>query len=128
MAQRYLLVPLPVGICRGYDLTTRAVLGALYNRTRLSNYNLIGDATGNAWYDQDEERVYCVYAQRDLADQIGVSERSIRRALDRLRDDGIIWWRKTEYGGACRYYLHERITAELRPQQSGQTVTAIRPD
>lgn len=128
MAQKYLLVPLPIGLFEGYDLLTRAVLGALYGRIRVSNYRFIGDPTGRAFYDDDEQRVYCVYPHAALAQVLGVSERSIRRALERLRDDGLIWWRKAEYGGSCRFFLHERITQELRDQESGQSVTPIRSD
>ena len=116
MAQKYLLVPLPVGLFADYDLSTRAVLGALYGRYRLSGYNLTGDATGTAFYDQQEQRVYCVYTYAELCKQLGISERSVRRCLDRLRDDGLVWWRKASYGGANRYYLHERITQELTGQ------------
>lgn len=108
-----MLVPLPQGLYRDYDLTTRAVLGALYNRIRLSGYNHIGDPTGQAWYDPDEQSVYCIYAQQDLADMVGVSVRSIRRALDRLHADSFVWWRKCQYGGACRYYLDARIIQDL---------------
>ncbi len=116
MAQKYLLVPLPEGLFDGYDLSTRAVLGALYGRLRLSNYHLIGDESGTAFFDEQEQRVYCVYTYAELCKQLGISERSVRRCLDRLRDDGLVWWRKASYGGANRYYLHERITQELTGQ------------
>lgn len=116
MAQKYLLVPLPVGLFEGYDLSTRSVLGALYGRYRLSGYHQIGDETGTAFFDEQEQRVYCVYTYAELCKQLGISERSVRRCLDRLRDDGLVWWRKASYGGANRYYLHERITQELTGQ------------
>lgn len=116
MAQKYMLIPLPQGLFRDYDLITRAVIGALYDRTRLSNYNLIGDPAGRAWYDDQEQRVYCVYSHAELAAQIGVGERTVRRTLARLHDDGLIWWRKATYMGANRYFLHEDITAALRKQ------------
>ena len=54
MAQLYQLVPLPQGIFAGMDLVTRAVVGLLYDRIRLSNYNLIGDPAGSQWYDPVE--------------------------------------------------------------------------
>ena len=78
MAQRYMLIPLPEGIFRGYDLTTRAVLGALYDRVRLSNYNLIGDPAGEKFYDPVEEKVYCIYTHDELGRQLGVSEKTVR--------------------------------------------------
>lgn len=116
MAQKYMLVPLPRGIFARYDLTTRAVIGALYDRTRLSGYNQIGDPSGRAWYDHERDCVYCVYAQDELAAQLGVSDRTIRRSLDTLRRDGLVDWRKATYKGANRYYLHQGITDELQKQ------------
>lgn len=116
MAQKYMLIPLPTGLFKGYDLVTRAVIGALHDRTRLSNYNLIGDPCSNPWYDRQEQKVYCVYTHAELAEQLGVSERTVRRSLDKLRDDQLIWWRKATYKGANRYFLHECITLELRKQ------------
>lgn len=116
MAQKYMLIPLAEGLFCGYDLVTRAVIGALYDRIRLSNYNLIGDAAGSKWFDHQEQRVYCVYTHAELAAQIGVSERTVRRCLAALYDDGLVWWRKAAYKAANRYFLHERITDELRRQ------------
>ena len=116
MAQKYMLVPLPQGLFKDYDLTTRAVIGALYDRLRLSGYNQMGDPSGLKWYDTQEQRVYCVYSHAELAEQLGVGERTIRRSLTRLEADGLVWWRKAAYKAANRYFLHERITAELRKQ------------
>ena len=116
MAQKYMLVPLAEGIFKDYDLITRAVIGALYDRIRLSNYNLIGDPTGTKWYDPQEQRVYCVFSHAELAEQIGVGERTVRRSLKLLHDDGLIWWRKAAYKAANRYFLDESITAALRKQ------------
>lgn len=115
MAQKYQLVPLPQGIFSGMDLVTRAVVGLLYDRMRLSNYNLIGDASGQAWYDSVEERVYCVFSHAELAEMIGVSERTIRRSLTMLNADHLVWWRKASYKGANRYFLHDGIMEALRP-------------
>lgn len=116
MAQKYMLIPLAEGLFCGYDLVTRAVIGALYDRIRLSNYNLIGDAAGSKWFDPVEKKVYCVFTHAELAAQIGVSERTVRRSLATLEADGLVWWRKAAYKAANRYFLHERITKELRRQ------------
>lgn len=116
MAQKYMLVPLAEGLFSGYDLVTRAVIGALYDRVRLSNYHLIGDVTGSKWFDPVEQKVYCVFTHAELAAQIGVSERTVRRSLATLEEDGLVWWRKAAYKAANRYFLHERITNELRKQ------------
>lgn len=116
MAQKYMLVPLPEGLFKNYDLTTRAVIGALYDRIRLSNYNLIGDPAGCKWYDPQEERVFCVFSHDELGRQLGVSEKTVRRSLKLLHDDGLVWWRKAAYKAANRYFLHEAITEALKRQ------------
>ena len=87
MAQLYQLVPLPQGIFAGMDLVTRAVVGLLYDRIRLSNYNLIGDPAGSQWYDPVEKQVNA---------------------------DNLVWWRKATYKGANRYFLHYGIMDALK--------------
>ena len=113
MAQIYQLVPLPQGIFAGMDLVTRAVVGLLYDRIRLSNYNLIGDPAGSQWYDTVEDKVYCIFTHEELAQTIGVSERTIRRSLATLNADNLVWWRKATYMGANRYFLHDGIMEAL---------------
>ena len=112
MAQVYLLVPLAQGPLAGLDLVARAVLGALYDRIKLSGYNTAGG--DNRYYDPIEDCCFCVYAQQELADLVGVSERTVRRALDVLASDNFVWWRKASYRGACRYYIHQGIMDYLR--------------
>ena len=114
MAQIYQLVPLPQGIFAGMDLVTRAVVGLLHDRIRLSNYNLIGDPAGSQWYDTVEERVYCIFTHAELATSLGVSESTIRRSLTILHKDNLVWWRKATYKGANRYFLHDGIMNALR--------------
>lgn len=113
MAQIYQLVPLPQGVFAGMDLVTRAVIGLLYDRIRLSNYNLIGDPAGSQWYDTVEDKVYCIFTHEELAQTIGVSERTIRRSLATLNADNLVWWRKATYKGANRYFLHDGIMEAL---------------
>lgn len=114
MAQKYMLVPLADDIFAKYDLVTRAVIGALYNRYKLSCYQVSG---GNDHYVDDfSEEIYCIYSHRELVRLIGVSEKTIRRSLDRLKDDRLIWWRKDRYGGANRYFLDDLIIRYMRTQ------------
>lgn len=123
MAQKYMLVPLPCGIFKEYDLVTRAVVGALYDRHKISEYSLMGG--DERFYDYKEQRTFCVFSHDELVQQIGVSEKTIRRSLDRLKKDNMIWWYKAKYGGANRYFLNHGITDALRKQESGQNVPAI---
>ena len=116
MAQKYMLVPLAEGLFKDYDLTTRAVVGALYDRVRLSNYNLIGDPAGSKWFDTQEQKVFCVFSHAELGQLLGVSEKTVRRSLKLLQDDGLVWWRKAAYKAANRYFLHEAITEALKRQ------------
>ena len=83
MASIYQLIPLPLGPLAPYDLTTRAVLGAIWDRYRLSSYQVTGG--NDKWYDYDVDEVYCVYDQTDLAQMLGVSRRTVQRALDVLQ-------------------------------------------
>ena len=110
----YQLVPLPLGPLAGLDLVSRAVLGAIYDRIRLSNYSLTG---GNAqFYDPSEGACYCLYSLEELSALIGVSTRTIKRALQLLREDNLILSQRT-YSGANRYFIHEGIMDYLRSPQ-----------
>lgn len=126
MAQLYQLVPLPQGIFAGMDIVTRAVVGCLYDRMKLSWYNAEGG--NDRFYDHITEEYFCVFSHAELAEQIGVSERTIRRSLDLLKRDNLVWWRKATYKGANRYYLHHGITETLCSKQSGQIVKPIRSE
>lgn len=113
MAQLYSLVPLPVGIFKGMDPVTRMVVGALWDRYKLSMINY-ERSDGGEFYDPVDEAVYVIFTQQELAELIGVSERTIRRSLDILKSDNLVWWRKATYRGANRYFLHHGITEQLR--------------
>ena len=126
MSRLYSLVPLPQGPFAGLDPVTRMVFGLIYDRLRLSSHNLAGGK--QHWYDPVEDREYCVFKQSELAELVGVSERTVRRSLELLRADNLVWWRKATYKGANRYYIHDGIMEYLRPRLSGQIVTAIRSD
>lgn len=114
------------GPFKGYDPVSRMVFGAIYDRLRLSGYNTVGGSMD--FYDHDEQRVYCIFTHAELAEHVGVSERTVRRSLQMLEKDGFVWWRKATYKGANRYFIHESIMEYLRPRLSGQIVTPIRPD
>ena len=126
MSQLYSLVPLPRGEFRGLDPVTRMIFGFIYDRYKLSSYNAMGGDA--AFYDPIEEEYFCVFNQNELAELVGVSERTVRRSLDQLRVKEMVWWRKATYKGANRYYVAEHIRKYLRPGLSGQIVTAIRSD
>lgn len=117
MANYYTLVPHPVGPFAALGPVERVVWGTIWERFRLSEYHVTGGK--DSWYDYDEDAIYCIYGQRELAAQVGVSERTIRRALDNLYEACLIDWRKADYKGACRYYF---------PRQVREYMAALRKD
>ena len=126
MAQLYSLVPLAQGPFAGFDPVTRMVFGFIYDRLKLSSYHAAGNPVAK-WYDPIEDRMYCVFTHEELAALVGVSERTVRRSLDALKADNLVWWRKAQYRGANRYFIHDGIMDYLKARQSGQIVTSIRP-
>lgn len=114
MARLYTLVPLPQGPFKGVSPIARMVHGMIWDRYKLSQYNVVGQGEETPWYDAGREAVYCVYAQNELAQSVGVSERTVRRALDELREAGLLSWRKAEYKCVCRYYIPEAVYAYLK--------------
>lgn len=128
MAQLYQLVPLPLGIFSGLSLVERAALGLLYDRMKLSVHHHLSDPEGGAWLDEDENQVYCIYSQTEMAKILGVSERTVRRALEHLEAERLIWWKKAKFQGANKYFLNQSIREVLRCTQSGQNVQSIRSD
>ena len=114
MAQIYQLVPLPQGIFSGLSLVERAIVGLLYDRMKMSIQHHLSDPEGGAWLDTDENQVYCIYRQEEMAQILGVSERTVRRALEHLETESLVWWKKTKYQGANKYFLHYGIREELK--------------
>lgn len=127
MAQLYQLIPLPQGIFAKLSLIDRALFGLVYDRMKLSVNNHLSSTDGLSFYDVDEEEVYCVYSQTELALTLGVSERTVRRSVSSLVDGGFLRTKKVRYQDANRYFIPFYIRQELKPQQSGQIVPPMRP-
>lgn len=117
MAKFYSLVPLPIGVFEGVAPIDRMVWGCIYERWRLSSYNVTGG--NDRWCD--DWGVYCVYSHADLARDVGVNERTIRRSIKALRDQVLLDARKADYMGACRYYIPDNIAAEMRRLRKDNT-------
>lgn len=122
--QLYQLIPLPQGIFADLSLLERATFGLLYDRMKLSVNNHF-NSDGSAFYDEQEEMVYCIYSQRALSEMLGVSVRTVRRALAVLIEKRLIISKKTRFQDANRYYIPFYIRQELKPQQRGQIFTPI---
>ena len=112
MAKYYTLLPLPQGRFEALSLIDRAVFGMIWERWRLSNYKVTGGCLD--WYDEAEEAIFCIFSHDELCRQIGVSEKTIRRSLNVLRDQHhMITWKKASFMGACRYYIADDMQREM---------------
>lgn len=116
MSQLYTIVPLPQGPFAALDPLARLCFGLIWDRYKISSYNVTGCAGDSPWYDSDEDEIYCAFAQGELAALMGVSERTVRRCLADLKAADVIWWRKAKYASSCRYYVDYSIRRYLRPQ------------
>ena len=117
MARIYDLVPRAVGPFQGYDIVTRAVFGLILERYKISQYKFAGDPTGRAWYDPEREEIYWIYTQEQLAEEVGCSVRTVQRATNRLREDGLLGVRKADFKGACRYSIPSAVYVLFKPQR-----------
>lgn len=113
---KYTIVPLADGPFAGLDALSRMAFGLIWDRYKLSSYNVSGAAGDCEWYDHRREEVFCIFSHVELARLIGCSERTVRRCLGDLKDADVIDWRRCAYGGACRFYVHEHIREYMRPQ------------
>lgn len=116
--RKYTIVPLPVGIFTGITPLSRMCFGFIWDRYRVSGYNVAGTAGASRWVDDETRDVFCLYSHRELAADMGASERTVRRCLDELRDAGLIWWKRDGYQGPCRFFVHEGVAAYMRPSNS----------
>lgn len=100
-ARKYTLTPTPYGPFRGVDASARLVFGLIWDRYRTSARSVLeGD---DRWSDPDGE-VFCIYAEVELAEHSGLTERTVRRCLNTLRDACLIRWHKTGFKGTNKYY------------------------
>ena len=101
--QKYTIVPNPVGPFAGLDPLARLVFGLIWDRHRLSRYNVVGGQ--ERWIDRNGE----------LA---GLSERTVRRCLDDLRRAQIVSWQKSGFRGVNRYYIDLAVWHYLSPERA----------
>ena len=105
--QKYTIIPNPTGVFEGIDALARLTFGLIWDRYRLSSYNVTGAAEDSKWYDYRRDEIFCLYSQADLPEQMGCGVRTVKRCLDDLKAAGLIDWRKADYKGVCRYYVSE---------------------
>ena len=118
------MIPSAEGPFKDLDVMARYCFGLLYDRYKLSarsvdeyrsekflgarTYRLCdlnprkfaGDKRMKVVHD-----VYCVYKQKDLANEMSCTERTVRRCLDTLREAGLIETERAGFNGANRFYI-----------------------
>lgn len=99
MSSIYTLIPRPIGIFAGLDITTRYAFGLIYDRWQLSNRK------ENRKKFTDEYGVYCVFSREAMAAEMGISLPTLRSAMQLLIQRGLIRARLSMAGSNWRYYM-----------------------
>lgn len=107
MGSVYTLIPRPIGIFAGLDMTSRYAFGLIYDRWQLSHRKANKDRF------TDPYGVYCVFSREAMAAEMGVSLPTLRKAIKELLDREIVYSRLFMTGGAWRYYIPQNILDEI---------------
>lgn len=99
MSSLYTLIPRPIGIFAGLDMTTRYAFGLIYDRWQLS------DRAENRERFTDRYGTYCVFSRVAMAAEMGISLPTLRTAMKVLIERDLIRARLSEAGGNWRYYM-----------------------
>ena len=99
MTISYTTVPKAVYPFDTCDALTRYTFGLILDRWKLS----AREETWRKWYD--DHGCYCVYDRKELAAELGVTQPTLRRCLDKLIEENLIEVERAEKFGAYRYYL-----------------------
>ena len=98
MAVNYTIVPRAEFPFDRLDALSRYCFGLIYDRWRLS-------ARGETWHKwTDENGIFCLYDQRELAKDLGVTLPTVRRCLEQLEGQKLLRRERIGKHGACRYY------------------------
>lgn len=111
MGSVFTLIPRPLYEFKGLDVTARYAFGLIYDRLKMSakkeNRDRFTDILG----------IYCVFSREEMAEEIGVSIPTLRRAIKKLHDQGLITSRIAVSGGSWRYYLLAKAKESLAMQE-----------
>ena len=103
-------VPLPRYMVAGdYTLNAKMLYALLYNRTMLSQKN--------GWVSE-EGYVYIIYTIKQMANDLGRSERTVKTALRELENAGLITRVRQGWNQANRIFLQipDRVQVSSRPE------------
>jgi len=133
MATKYCMIPMANGPFEHVDLTARAAFGLIYDRWLLSRrtnegaerpkfavrrYVRLGDVIKRRANDNTVMPMlfdYCIYTQDELAHDLGVSERTVRRCIDDLCRAEVIQAERTGLRGANRYIIPSEVYRYFNP-------------
>jgi len=107
MGSVYTLIPRPVGSFAGLDVTSRYAFGLILDRWQLSRKQ-------EGKHFRDEHGVYCLFSREAMAAEMGISLPTLRKAVRELVRRDLVYSRLSNTGDAWRYYMPERVLAELR--------------
>ncbi len=99
MSSTFTLIPRPIGIFAGLDITTRYAFGLIYDRWTLSRKKENRDRF------TDEYGVYCVFSREAMAAEMGISLPTLRSSMQQLIRRDLIRSRLAAAGGSWRYYI-----------------------
>lgn len=107
MSSVYTLIPRPVGVFAGLDMTSRYAFGLIYDRWQLSRKK------ANQGRFKDQYGIYCVFSREAMAAEMGVSLPTLRKAIKALIDYDLVISRMTMAGDAWRYYIPQSTLDEI---------------
>lgn len=122
MSSRFILVPRADGIFQRLDLMSRNVFGLIYDRWKLSNKPRNIDAFTDAF------GVYCVFDRQDMANELGVTLPTVRKAINLLIDAGILKARRAGPCAAWRYYVSAAAQIQLDDEFAKEVIGTLDTD
>lgn len=106
------MIPRPIGLFAGLDMTTRYAFGLIYDRWQLSNRKANRDRF------KDSYGVYCVFSREAMAAEMGVSLPTLRAAVSQLIQRELVYSRIPVPGSAWRYYIPDNVRDEIEDPES----------
>lgn len=105
MSRLYTMIPRPLGPFYGLDMVARYTFGLIYDRYKLSGKNISSFS--------DEHGIYCVYERDELAQELGVTLPTLRKAIKSLVNAGLLDARRVGVGASWRYYMTDKVLRYL---------------
>jgi len=111
MSSIFTLIPRPLYEFAGLDMTTRYAFGLIYDRLQLSAM------LGNRERFTDGWGLYCVFSREAMAAEMGVTVPTLRKAITKLIERGLIKARISKKGDCWRYYMRQKAKDSIAMQE-----------